>query len=314
MNLSNHSKAIFAVLAAQTIWGIAGPLVKITLNNVPPFGLMFFRFLLVTLLLFPIYEFRLRFQEKPKSRQDLWNIFLVGFFAVFANIAFYFVGQRLTTVIDAWVITSTGTPFVILLSYLFFKERLQPLVYFGAILAFLGTLVVIGAPILTFGSGSFLGNILMLGSTLAGAIPFFLIKRLVAREFHPLTLTYYFFLIGLILSLPLFVWEYLQNPTWLLTIQPKSLLTISYLALGSSIGAYSLQNFGLKFLSPSITATLGYTSAIVAIGLSIIFLHELLTSFFILGTTLVIIGLFLAETRHPSHPIHKFRHQNPKAV
>lgn len=298
MKFDNRARAIAATILAQIIWGVAGPLVKITLDNVPPFTLMFFRFLLVSLILFPVYEFKLQPLAKLKTAKDKRDIILVGLFAVFLNITLYFVGQKLTTVIDAWVITSTATPFVILLSYLVFKERLAKTVYFGAILAGIGSLIVVGTPLLSFGSGSTLGNLLMLGSTLSGAIPYFLIRRLVAQKYDPLLLTYYFFLTAMILSLPLFLWEYFQNPSLLAAIKPQSLFVIGYLALGSSIASYSLQNYGLKFLSPSIAATLGYTSAVLAIGLSIIFLHEPITPFFIFGTTLVVIGLILAETRH----------------
>lgn len=304
MNFPNRTRAIFAVFGAQLVWGLAGPLVKIVLGEVPPFGLMFLRFLFATVALFIIYE--LRFSQKPPvmTATDKRNIFLAGFFGVFVNIALYFWAQRLTTVIDAWVITSTGTLFVIGYCFLFLKEKLSTTVYFGAALAFVGTLVIIGTPIFDIGSGSLLGNILMLASTLAGVISYLITKKLVAK-FPPLVLTYYFFLISLFFSLPLFLWEYLQNPVWLNTISPQSWGIIAYLVFGSSIAAYTLQFQGLKNLSASIAATLGYASTVISVALSILFLHEQPTGFFIIGSVLVAIGLFLAESRHSSHPIHK---------
>jgi len=297
MPINSRSKAILATLGAQIIWGFAGPLVKIVLGDVPPFGLMFLRFLFTAIILFIVYEIKYVKTLPNMSFQDKKDIFIAGFFGVFINIALYFPGQKLTSVIDAWVITSAGTLFVIAISYLFFKERLPKIVYFGAIIAFIGTLVIVGNPIFNLGSGSVLGNVLMLGSTLAGVIGFFSYKHLVAK-FHPLVITYFAFLISVPLSLPLFLWEYWQNPLWLGSMSLQSVSILGYLIIGSSIGAYTLQSVGLKHLSPSLAATLGYTSAVISVGLSILFLHEKPTEFFMIGTALVILGLILAETRH----------------
>lgn len=300
---SNRTRAILAVFAAQAIWGIAGPLVKIVLTDIPPFGLMFLRFLFATIVLFVFFEFKPA-KHPTITRADKKKIFLAGFLGVFVNIALYFWGQQKTTVIDAWVITSSGAIFVIALSYLFRGERLTKIVYFGAGLAFLGTLVVVGDGIWQFGRGGFLGNLAMLGATLAAASSYLLTKDLVTK-FSPLLLTYYFFFISLFFAVPLFLWEYGRNPFWLASLSTRNLAIVAYLTFGSSIAAYYLAHVGLKSLSASLAATIGYSSTVIAIALSVIFLSERPTVYFLAGTVLVVIGLFLAESRHAHHPIHK---------
>ncbi len=297
MNSSSVHKALLATFAAQTIWGIAGPLVKVTLDNFPPFSLLFIRSLFATCLLFIIYELKLVKHEPKKTPLDKRNLFLTGVLGVFLNIAFYFWGQKLTTVSDAWIITSSGTIFVVLWSYFFLKERLQKHVYLGIGVAFIGTLVIIGSPLLAAGQGSLLGNILMLGATLAGAASYFLIKDL-AKKFSPLVIAYYSFLISVILSVPFFLWEFWQNPSWITSLTSRDYLVALYLILASSIAAYYLSNYGLKRLSASLAATIGYWSPIIAIGGGVIFLKEQLTISFIIGSLLVVVGLILAETRH----------------
>lgn len=306
MKSDSRTKAIVATLGAQMIWGVAGPLVKIVLADIPPFTLMYLRFLLASLILSIIFEMKYARLQLKKTNEDKKNIFLAGFFGVFTNIVLYFLAQNLTTVIDAWVIASTGTIFVVILSYFILKERMAIVVYGGVALAFLGTLVIMGSGLFQFGQGNLVGNILMLGATLSAAVSFFYTKRVIER-FSPLTLAYYWFLIGLAFSLLLFLWEYWQNPGIIAGIDLPSWGILLYLVFGSSIGAYYLSNLGLRRLSPSLAATIGYSSAVIAITLSIIFLHEKPTTYFLLGTVLVVIGLFLAEMRHPSHPIHKLR-------
>ncbi len=322
MKLNNWHKGIILTLSAHVIWGIAGPFVKVVLTDIPPMSLMFLRALFTTLILFPIFEFKLlpELKEKlqkenklpkknlitdifPFGNMDIKDIFLCAFFGVFLNLALYFWGQTRTTVIDAWVIASTGTIFLVIYSYFFLKERLDKKVYVGVGIAFLGTLVIIGSPIFSFGQGDFFGNFLMLGSAIAAVISFVILKRLVAK-YSPVLIAFYTFLITLVLSIPLFIWEFIQDPSWMTRITTGDVLIIAYLVIGSSILAYIFSNTGLKFIPASIASTMGYVSTIVAVSLSILFLDEKPTVFFMIGSVLIIIGLAFAETRHQTkkHP------------
>lgn len=310
MNLNKWQKGILVTLTAQIIWGIAGPLVKIILTDTPPMSLLFMRSLFTCIVLFPLFEFHLLPKLKkhmevksflPADKQIRKDLFLAGFFGVFLNVAFYFWGQSMTTVIDAWVIASTGTIFLVIFSYFYFKERLAKKVYFGVAIAFLGTLVIVGSPIFEFGKGDIKGNILMLISTISAVISFVIIKRLV-EKISPALIVFYTFLISLILTIPFFLWEFIKDPYWLSEITLLDLMIIAFLVLGSSIVAYLFSNTGLKYLPASIASTLGYASTIIAISLSIVFLQESPTIYFILGSILIIAGLTLAESRHKKTP------------
>lgn len=301
---NNWHKGILATLVAHLIWGVAGPLVKIVLSDVPPLSLLFLRSLFTVIILFPIFEFKLlpaittsKTDFLPLAKEDKKDMFLAGFFGVFLNVSLYFWAQTMTTVIDAWVIASTGTIFLVIYSYFFLKERLAKIVYFGVSLAFIGTLVIIGSPLFSFGKGNILGNLLMLISTISAVASFLVIKKLVMK-FNPLLIVFYTFLISTVLTLPFFIWEFLQNPYWMSAVKPTDLLIIVYLVLGSSIAAYVLSNMGLKWLPASISSTLGYASTIIAVSLSVSFLGEKPTISFIIGSILIILGLLLAETRH----------------
>lgn len=293
-----------AVLLAQIIWGIAGPMVKIGVSDIPPFSLLFLRCLLAALILFPFYE-KIYLPREPKFlRQDKIDMFIAGFVGVFINIGAYFWGQSLTTVIDAWVIISTGTIFLTIYSYFALRERLPRMVYTGIGLSFIGTIIVIGSPIFSMGRGGLLGNLLILISALGAAYSYIIFKRLM-EKFSAVTVAYYSFLISLPFAFPLFLWNFWQRPEWMATLKIGDYGIILYLVLGSSILAYVADNVGLKYLPATVAATLGYASSIISIALSIIFLREKPTAYFIFGTVIVAVGLFLAESRHPSHPIHK---------
>jgi lysyl-tRNA synthetase class II/uncharacterized membrane protein len=111
-------------------------------------------------------------------------------------------------------------------------------------------------------------------------------------------IAYYSFLWTTVLMIPLFLWDFTKNPTWLGQISPAEIGILIFLVVASSIIAYNLSNWGLRYLSASISATIGYWSPIIAIGLSIAFLGEKPTVFFAIGSIITIFGLILTETRH----------------
>lgn len=312
MRLTNWHKGILFTFIAHIIWGVSAPLVKIVLDDIPPISLLFLRSLFTVIILFPIFELKLLPELKkntlvtkkgliydifPLTKPEMKDMFLAGFLGVFLNISLYFWAQTRTTVIDAWVIASSGTIFLVIYSYFFLKERLAGKVYFGVGLAFIGTLVIIGSPIFSFGKGDILGNFLMLGSTICAIASFVVLKKLITK-FNPLLIVFYTFLLTLIMTTPLFIFEFIKNPFWMTSLSQVDLLIVAYLVFGSSIFAYVFSNAGLKFLPASISSTLGYSSTIIAVALSIIFLKESPTFFFLIGSGIIIAGLLLVETRH----------------
>lgn len=297
MKFDNRHKAILATIFAQSIWGFAGPFVKVALNTAPPISFLFLRCLLATVILFVIFEIKFAKTYAKIPWPDKRDLFLAAISGVFLNTMLYFVGQKLTTVTDAWTISSAGTIFVVGYYYFFARERLPKVAYIGVATAFIGTLVIIGSPLLEIGNGSLTGNLFMLGATISGASSYIFVKRLINR-IHPLVIAYYSFLWSTILLTPFFIWDFMKNPTWLGNISGTEIGVILFLVLGSSITAYTLSNWGLKYLSASIAATIGYWSPIIAIGLSIAFLNEKPTIYFAIGSVLIVIGLILAETRH----------------
>lgn len=297
MKFDNRHKAILATIFAQSIWGFAGPFVKVALDTAPPISFLFLRCLFATIILFVIYEIKFSKSYVHIPWPDKRDLFLAAVTGVFLNTMFYFVGQKLTTVTDAWTISSAGTIFVVVYCYFFKRERLSKITYLGVGVAFVGTLIIIGSPLLQIGSGSLTGNVFMLGATIMGACSYMVIKRLIDHV-HPLVIAYHSFLWSTVLLVPFFIWDFMKNPTWLGQISTSEIGVIIFLVLGSSITAYTLSNWGLKYLSPSIASTIGYWSPIIAIGLSIAFLNEKPTIFFAVGSVLIVAGLILAETRH----------------
>jgi O-acetylserine/cysteine efflux transporter len=72
-------------------------------------------------------------------------------------------------------------------------------------------------------------------------------------------------------------------------------LGMIYMAAASSVAAYTLFYWVLRYMTASRVAVVSYFQPVAVILLSIAFLHEHPTRNLLLGTALVLLGVYLAE-------------------
>ncbi|MFA6533346.1 MAG: DMT family transporter, partial [Patescibacteria group bacterium] len=156
---------ILALIIANVIWGMASPIFKFALTNIPPFTLAFIRFFFSGLIFLPL---ALNKWQKLTAKQWL-EIILVGFFGITINISFFFLGLEKTESINVPVIASSGPIFIYLLSIIFLKERPKLRVLTGMLIALAGVLFIILSPLIVDGKkfiiGAIEGNLFILVAT-----------------------------------------------------------------------------------------------------------------------------------------------------
>lgn len=302
--MSAQTQGIIAHILVSFFWGIAAPIVKMALNQgLMPFTFVFLRMALALLILFPFVFLRLKKQKFAKS--DIPKIFLIGILGITLNIGFYFVGLSLTSVTDASVLVATTSIFTTLAAIFFLKEKVGRLTLLGILLSFSGTVVIIIQPILESGLfrlENILGNLLILLAVLAW-VGYTVINKEVSPKYDSLVLTYFSFFIGLLTFFP-FAARDILNPGFYFSLTPFLIFAILFETVFATIFTYFLFIWGLRFISATTAGIISYLNPITAILASIVFLDEKITIPFIIGATLVACGLFLAEARHPKHPLH----------
>ena len=149
MKLSVVHKAFLAIIVANVIWGAAAPMFKLTLTNVPPFTLAFWRFFLGALILLAYLGKKAKIPTK--SQHDL-NL-LVGYAlsGITVNIMFFFWGLRLTNSINSPIIASAAPVMTYFLAILFLREKFITKKFLGMLIATVGILVIVIEPILEKG-------------------------------------------------------------------------------------------------------------------------------------------------------------------
>lgn len=282
--------AYLALLTTSVIWGFAPPIIKYTLRFVSPIDFLFYRFLLVSLILFIPLLWRLK-KIRPTKSQIFQYLFL-GFLATPLNLYLFFTGIQKTTAIDSTLISIT-TPILIIFGGVFFlHEKITRKEKIGFILTLSGTIVTVLQPLLERGNRTgqnFVGNLLVFLGVIAWAAFTLLSKK--RKNLDPFILTASSFFLGLILLLPLI---FLNNPS--LPSLP-SLPGILYMAIFGSVVAYFTYIWGLSKIEASEATVFTYLQPLFAVPLATLWLGEKITPPFLIGAILIVAGVFVCEKR-----------------
>jgi drug/metabolite transporter (DMT)-like permease len=306
--LSVAKKAILAVIIANIIWGSAAAVFKVSLTNIPPFTLAFWRFFIGALLLLLYLG---KHASMPMQGRRDW-LLLVGYAltGITINILFFFWGLQLTYSINAPVIASGAPILTLILALIFLKETFSWRKLWGMLFGTAGILLIVLEPLLDQGiDGSILGNVFLVIAVAAAVVQTIIGKKALTK-FAALPFTFWAFLVGAASFLPLAVFEYVQTPTIYAALDWRGYMGLAFGAVLSSAVAYGLYAWGLSKISATDTSMFTYLDPIVGTVIGAAFLHEPVTGLFLIGALLIFMGIGVAEGR-VHHPASKLRKPKP---
>lgn len=293
---------IMSVTVAWIIWGAHPIAVKYGLQTIPVFSLVFYRLFFATLILLPFLISEMR--KTKLNFLKLKELFIASLLGITLNICFYFIGIAKTQAIDASLIIALTPVLNMLAARLILKEKITNHEGVGISLGFVGTIMVLLSPLFQNGfslNQNFQGNIFVLLAALSW-VAFTIYTKRLFKDLSPLLITCGIIFLGMITMFPLMLWDNLGNPGWMLNLNTTSLLSMVYITLASTIAAYFLYEWGLKYIKASEAGILGNVSIVITIILGILILGESLTLIVILGGLLIIGGVvysnFHDSSRH----------------
>ncbi len=260
---------------------------------VPPISLAFWRWFTVFVILFPFF-FNEISKNKDRLKKESLQLFFLGAMGCGICGAFPFIAGLTTTMANMGIIYTSSPVFIILISILFFKEKISFSRILGLILCLIGVFIVISK-----GNFNFFinfkftsGDLWMTGAALGWALySIYLINwkstfSLMAR----------FTLIAMFGCLSLFPFFLLEGLFFAKTnLNLSFLLWVLFAAISPSIIAFSLYSKLQKYLGASLTGFTLYLFAIYGSIFGIIIFEESLMPFHYLGATFVFTGVYLAK-------------------
>jgi drug/metabolite transporter (DMT)-like permease len=295
----NRAHAYILLLTAAIIWGIAGPVIKLTLKTLPADVFLLYRFFLSSiagLIYFSLFGLKL-----PKDKKILFQLFGYTLTNSVLTLGLLFAGMAKTTLLDMTIIESLGPLFVIITGYIFLKDHITNKELLGTLIAFLATMAIVLEPIMKnqHQSGQFLGNILIFLSLITNAISAVFLKKLLRFKVKPAAISNLSFLLGFFVFIPvtLFKTDLSSVINTISTLPFIYHLGVFYMAIFSGTIAYTLANIGQKTIEVSEAALFSYLNPVFSAILAIIWLKEVPTYLFIASSVFIFIGVLIAETK-----------------
>jgi drug/metabolite transporter (DMT)-like permease len=281
-----------ALVLMLLLWSLNYVAGKIALRTMDPVTLACFRLVLAALVMLPIYFAQPQRKRTPLKASDIWPFTYLGFLGVILNQGLFTVGLNFTTSDHSAVIIAIGPVIVLLLARAFGLEVFTAGKILGMAISFVGVFL------LETENGSPANSPFLLGDTITffgvvGFAAYAVLGKRIVSKYDAVAMNTFNLVASAVLLLPLTIrqaihlnWDGVGLAGWLGMI---------YMALGSSIAAYTMFYWLLRFMSASRVAVLSYFQPVVVIVLSVLFLSEHPTRNLLIGTALVLVGVYLAE-------------------
>tara|TARA_A100001015_G_scaffold189395_1_gene210992 strand:- start:2835 stop:3725 length:891 start_codon:yes stop_codon:yes gene_type:complete len=260
---------------------------------VPPVSLAFWRWLTVFAILIPFF-FNEIFKKRKKLKFEYFKLFFLGLMGCGVCGAFPFIAGMTTTMANMGIIYTSSPIFIIILSVLFFREKINIARVLGLLLCITGVLVIISKGnsnlLLNFKFTS--GDLWMIGAAIGWAIySIYLLNwksnfSLMAR----FTLIAFF---GALSLFPFYIFEEIFFFTT--TFNSYFIFWILFAAISPGIIAFTLYTKVQKYVGASLAGFTLYIFSIYSAIYGIIIFNESLMSFHFFGAAFVFAGVYFAR-------------------
>ena len=205
-----------------------------------------------------------------------------------------------TTATNTSLIVCSCPLFTMLLIALFYRqtERFSKIQLTGSLMACLGMAVVVlnGHFVLHL---SPLGDILAFAACLLWAV-YTLLMKAVANRYNSLFITRKVFFYGLLTIIPYFLWVEPFNFA-IFPLDASLLLNLLYLGVVASMLCYLVWSWIIKRLGAVEATNWVYVNPVSTILFAWWLLDEQITPWFLLGTLLILVGMYLCDCRFGSN-------------
>ena len=265
------------------------------IENIPPFSLTFFRWLLVWLILIP-FTYKELFKLRNVILKNLPLLFLLGLTSVGLFNSFIYNALNFTQVINASLFNA-AIPVAIILCCFFFKiEQTNKYQIFGLVVSILGILSIITQldldTLLTLNFNK--GDILMIGAVITWGIYSAFLKK-IKFEVSLLTLVHILCTFGLLTLIPQFIFEMSQGK--IILINDNLIYYLIYLAIFPSIGSYYCWAGAVAIIGANRAGIFLSLIPLFSTILAMIFFKEKFYFFHFIGSVLIVLGLFLSNKK-----------------
>ena len=289
--------AILAALGGTTIYALNHTIAKDVMPTyVQGFGFIMIRLIGGTVLFWTVSLF---LPKQPIARTDIRHLVRAAFLGMGINMLAFFKGLEYSTPINSTVIITTTPIMVFLFSAILLKEQMARYRVIGVLLGFLGALFLIlfnqhappNAPNIALGNFLFVVNASTYGLYMIYVKP-------LSEKYNTIHLLKWLFLIGLVVSSPLALpeflaveWKQIPLPIW---------WRIGFVVLGTTFINYLLMLYALRHLRATTLSAFTYIQPIMGIMFALAVGADQMNANKWLAIAFVLVGVYLVTKREQS--------------
>jgi len=263
---------------------------------VPPISLAFWRWTLVFLILLPFTYVALK-KNYRIMKKEYKKLFFLGTTGCGICGAFPFLAGQTTTVTNMGIIYTSSPIFIILISSIFFNEKISLTKIIGLITCLIGVFAIIikGDFNLLINLNFTIGDLWMLAAAIGWALYsiYLFYWKTKLEIFQRFTLIAFF---GAISLLPFYIGEEIFFAKT--SFDSKFFMWVIFAAISPGIIAFTLYTVAQKKLGASLTGFTLYIFTIYGAIYGYLLFEEKLENYHLIGTILVFIGVYLAKKKN----------------
>jgi drug/metabolite transporter (DMT)-like permease len=296
MSESRNSYLPFLLLFIQPIFMASNLVVaRGGVEYVPPISLAFWRWLLVFFILLP-FTFSSLKKNFSLIKKEYKQIFFIGSMGCGVCGAFPFLAGQTTSITNMGIIYTSSPIFIILISSLFFNEKINFFKIIGLCSCLIGVFIIIikGNLTILFNLKFNIGDLWML----AAAIGWALYSIYLYYWKTDLEIFQRFTLIAFFGAVSLFPFYIIEEVYFIRTVFNTYFFSwVSFAAISPGIIAFTLYTMAQKKLGASVTGFTLYLFTVYGAIYGILLFNENIESYHYIGTILVFSGVYLVKKK-----------------
>lgn len=293
-----------AVIIAMLIWAGSGIAVKAALESFAPLMLVMTRFTIGVLLMCCIGLIANRVAREDSilrlqkvDRKDIWLFVLGGVFQPFL----YFILETYSydafatpTIAEAFL--STNPLIAPIFAWIFLRERVTGWNIAGILISTFGMIMLVLAGSESFAIGNIWGVPLAI-VTVCMAVGYSIILKKIPSKYSTLTIVFWVQLTGLVLFYILAAGKALVYPEkqWFTTITPAAVEGVIYLAVLSSVAAFILFCYSVRFIGVTKANIFNNIRPVFTALIMLLLFGEQLPLWKWGGIGIIVLGLFICQ-------------------
>ena len=291
-----NTKAYIMLVCATLFWAGNFTLAKLAyLENIPPNSLAFLRWCLVWIILLP-FTYKEILKLKNQINRNLSLFFILGSTSVCIFTSFTYNALNYTQVINASLFNTAIPVTIILVCFLLKIEKTNIFQISGLLISVLGILAIITRLdlniLLSLNFNK--GDLFMIVAIIAwGIYSAYLRKQ--TFNISLLALVHIICTFGLIFLLPLFILDLAQGRT--VEISSNLFYILIYIAIFPSIGSYYCWAGAVSIIGANRAGIFLSLIPLFSTILAILLFNEKFLFFHLIGSVLIILGLFLSNKK-----------------